>query len=155
MSNARNRVRPVGHGLAALGLVAAAVTLSAAPAPAMTPPDDRAWLIRMMACDGQGVTMEVYLPQSVVFAKGGMKAGQTVAGYYTLDLTDANKGKGLEPVRITMSTDKTFITVNQFTRGLPPTRIPVGGGTVDFDQRFAKGAKCGPFQAQDPDYGNK
>jgi hypothetical protein len=27
-------------------------------------------------------------------------------------------------------------------RKLPPTRIPVGGGTVDFDQRFRTRAKC-------------
>ncbi|MBR0752460.1 hypothetical protein JQ604_09705 [Bradyrhizobium jicamae] len=152
MSN--TEARSIGRGLAALSLIAA-TTLLSVPASAATLPDDKEWLMRMVFCQGEGVTMEVYLPQSVVFAKGGMRAGQTVAGYYTLDLTDANKGKGLEPVRITMSADKKFITVNQFTRGLPPTTIPVGGGTVDFDQRFAKGAKCGPFQAQDPDYGNK
>ena len=35
--------------------------------------------------------------------------------------------------------------VDQYTRKLPPTAIPVAGGTVDFDQRFAAGAKCGPF----------
>jgi hypothetical protein len=34
-------------------------------------------------------------------------------------------------------------------RKLSPTRIPVGGGTVDFDQRFRTGAKCGPFRAQE------
>jgi hypothetical protein len=28
---------------------------------------------------------------------------------------------------------------------LKPTRIPVGGGTVDFDQRFGTGAKCEAF----------
>jgi len=45
------------------------------------------------------------------------------------------------------------VIVNQYTRGLPPTRIPVGGGTVNFDHRFATNAKCGPFQHQDPNYG--
>jgi hypothetical protein len=40
------------------------------------------------------------------------------------------------------------VIVNQYTRGLPPTRIPVNGGTVDFDQRFGTQAKCGPFQFQ-------
>jgi hypothetical protein len=34
-------------------------------------------------------------------------------------------------------------------RKLSPTRIPVGGGTVDFDQRFRTRAKCGPFRAQE------
>ena len=147
----KTRFRFVGRGLA--GFVAAAVVSTSASA--ATLPDNDVWLVRMMACNGQGVTMEIYLPQPVVYAKGGMRASQTAAGYYTLDLTDANKGKNLEPVRVTMGADKKFITVNQYTRKLPPTRIPVGGGTVDFDQRFAKGAKCGPFQAQDPDYGNR
>jgi hypothetical protein len=156
MSCASYETEPSGRRrwLAAFGLAAAAAVLSA-PASAATRADDRTWLMRMIACEGAGVSMEVYVPGPVVFAKGGMKAGQTVVGYYTLDLAGANKGKALELVRITMSDDKTFVTVNQYTRGLPPTRIPVGGGTVDFDQRFAKGAKCGPFQAQDPDYGNK
>lgn len=98
--------------------------------------------------------MEVYLPQSAVFAKDGMRAGQATTGYYTLDLTDANKGKSLEPVRVTLSADKKTVTVDQYTRGLPPTRVPVGGGTVDFDQRFGTGAKCSAFRAQDPNFGN-
>jgi hypothetical protein len=75
-----------------------------------------------------------------------------VIGYYTLDLTPINKGKPLEPVKISMTTDGKTVVVNQCTRGLPPTRIPIGGGTVDFDQRFGTGAKCGPFQAQDPNF---
>jgi hypothetical protein len=29
-------------------------------------------------------------------------------------------------------------------------RIPVAGGTVDFDQRFGSRAKCGTFGAQEP-----
>jgi hypothetical protein len=84
-----------------------------------------------------------------------MRPGQSVIGYYALDLTDANKGKMLEPVRVTLSADKTTVIVDQYTRGLPPTRIPTAGGTVDFDQRFGTAAKCGPFRSQDPDYGNK
>ena len=134
---------------------------STASASAAKPPDQNAWLMRMMSCEGEGVSMELYLPQSVIFANrgasdaSGMQPGQTVMGYYTLDLTDANKGKSLEPVRITLSADKRTVTVDQYTRGLPPTRIPVKGGTVDFDQRFGAGAKCGPLQAQDPNYGNK
>ncbi|MGF6307151.1 hypothetical protein ABIB82_007423 [Bradyrhizobium sp. i1.8.4] len=142
-------------GRAAMIGVVTAIALLSAPASAASLPDDRAWLIRMIACKGNGVQMEVYLPQSVVFAlHGGMAAGTTADGYYTLDLTELNKGKDLEPVHVTMSADKTSVTVDQYTRGLPPTRIPVGGGTVDFDHRFGVGAKCGPFQAQDPNYGN-
>ena len=102
---------------------AAVVALWSAQVPAATLPDDRSWLIRMIACKANGALMEVYLPQSVVLApRGGMAAGQTVDGYYTLDLTEFNKGKGLEPVHVTMSADKKFVTVDQYTRGLSPTR---------------------------------
>lgn len=118
-------------------------------------------MIRMLACEGDSAKMELYLPQSAVLPNradteaSGMRPGQAVIGYYALDLSDVNKGKPLEPVRVTLSVDKKTVTVDQYTRGLPPTHIPVKGGTVDFDQRFGTGAKCGPFQAQDPDFGNK
>ena len=141
-------------GRTLMAALAAAIALLSAPAFAATLPDDRTWLIRMVACKGNGVLMEVFLPQSVVLAPhGGMAAGATADGYYTLDLTELNKGKVLEPVHVTMSADKKFVTVDQYTRGLPPTRIPLGGGTVDFDHRFGLDAKCGPFRAQDPNYG--
>ncbi len=107
-------------------------------------------MIRMLVCEGDNARMEVYLPQSVVFSPDGMRAGQTVIGYYALDLSEANKGKSLEPVRVTMSADKKTVTVDQYTRKLPPTRIAVEGGTVDFDKRFGTRAKCGPFQSQSP-----
>jgi hypothetical protein len=119
--------------------------LAAEPAVAK-PPGDDGWMIRMLVCQGDDATMEVYLPQSVIYSPEGIRAGQTVTGYYTLDLSEANKGKPLEPVRVTLSGDKKTVIVDQFTRKLPPTRIPVGGGTVDFDKRFGTGAKCGPFQ---------
>jgi hypothetical protein len=65
-----------------------------------------------------------------------------------LDLTDAGKGKTLEPVRVQYSKDKKSVIVNQYSRKLPPTAVPVSGGTVDFDQRFATGAECGPFNQE-------
>ncbi|MBR0875381.1 hypothetical protein JQ633_33850 [Bradyrhizobium tropiciagri] len=136
---------------AAAILVLAASTLLPASASAASLPDGKPWFTRMLVCNAEGIPIELYVPDDVVFSDDGMKAGQTVGGYYTLDLSDINKGKALEPVRITMSADKTFVTVNQYTRGLPPTRVPVGGGTVDFDHRFARNAKCGPFGHRNPD----
>ncbi|WP_245335019.1 hypothetical protein [Bradyrhizobium mercantei] len=138
------------RGLAKRGLVAA-VSFCVATAAAAKPPGVDAVMIRMIACEGEGVRMEVYLPLSV---DRRMRGGQSVIGYYALDLTDVNKGKPLEPVRVTLSADEKAVTVDQYLRGLPPTRIPVTGGTVDFDQRFAKHAKCSPFQSQDPNFGN-
>jgi len=112
-------------------------------------------MIRMLACEGPDARMEVYVPQSVVFGTTPVARAltQPVIGYYALDLSGANKGKPLEPVKVSMTPDGKTVIVNQYTRGLPPTHIPVGGGTVDFDHRFGTKAKCGPFQQQDPNFG--
>jgi hypothetical protein len=110
-------------------------------------PGTEAYMSRVLACEGPDAKMEVYLPQSVVFDRDGGPRNKSVIGYYALDLTAANKGKSLEPVRIRLSPDKQTLIVEQYTRGLPPTRIPVAGGTVDFDNRFGTAANCGPFQA--------
>ena len=96
-----------------------------------------------MVCTQEGTpAMEIYLPQSIVFGKKPLAQAlaQPVIGYYTLDLTGANKGKPIEPVKVSMTADRKTVIVNQYTRGLPPMRIPVGGGTVDFDHRFAADA---------------
>jgi hypothetical protein len=95
--------------------------------------------------------MEIYLPQSIIYGAGAKGSGlaRPTIGYYTLDLTEANKGKVLEPVRVSVSADKQTVIVDQYTRKLPVTRIPAGGGTVDFDQRFGTAAKCGPFNVQE------
>jgi hypothetical protein len=137
-------------GLAVV-LVAAALNVSVLA----KDPGSNAWMIRMLACEGTDAKMEVYLPQSIAFGKAPIAKAlaRPVIGYYALDLSDANKGKPLEPVKVSMTSDGKTVVVDQYTRGLPPTRIPVGGGIVDFDQRFGTQAKCGPFQAQDPNYG--
>src|SRR5579871_6944790 len=85
------------------GAILAGGALSAASAATANLPDDKAWLMRMMSCEGADASMELYLPQSVIFTDrgegeaSGMQGGQTVLGYYTLDLSGANKGKSLEP----------------------------------------------------------
>ncbi len=115
-------------------------------------PSYEAYMIRMLDCEPGYI--ELYVPQSIVFGTTPLEQAlaQPVIGYYALDLSGINKGKMLEPVKISMTADGKTIIVNQYTRGLPPTRIPAGGGTVDFDQRFGKEVKCGPFRSQDPDF---
>jgi hypothetical protein len=117
-------------------------------------PGQEAYMIRMLACEGPDAKMEVYIPQSIVF--GSVPLAQALArpviGYYALDLSAANKGKPLEPVKVSITADGKTVIVNQYTRGLPLTRIPLAGGTVDFDQRFGTQAKCGAFQSQDPNF---
>ena len=108
---------------------------------------DNVDMSRVLACVGVDARMEVYLPQSVASGRGVDIADlkQPAAGYYALDLSDIGKGKYLEPVRVSLTPDRKSVIVDQYTRGLPPTKIPVAGGTVDFDQRFGTKAKCGPF----------
>ena len=110
-------------------------------------PGREAYMIRMLACEGPDAKMEVYIPQSIVFGRAPLARAlaQPVIGYYALDLSAANKGKPLEPVKVSIAADGETVIINQYMRGLPPARIPLRGGTVDFDQRFGTGAKCGPF----------
>jgi hypothetical protein len=133
----------------ALALVAALSVRAAAK-----DPGQQAYSILMLSCVGSDAKMEVYIPQSTVFGSAPLTRAlaQPVIGYYALDLTAENKGKSLEPVKVSMTADGKTVIVNQYTRHLPPTRIPAGGGTVDFDQRFGTQAKCGPFQSQDPNF---
>jgi len=105
-------------------------------------------MVRVLSCTGVDARMEVYLPQSIALkGDSALRAMPPTIGYYTLDLTDADKGKVLEPVRVSLSPDKKTVVIDQYTRGLPPTRIPLAGGTVDFDKRFGTGARCGAFGA--------
>jgi hypothetical protein len=129
--------------------LAAALDLLATPAHAADPGTD-SYMVRVLACEGPDAGMEVYLPQSIIFrsdAERGNALQHPVIGMYTLDLTAANKGKLLEPVRVRLSADKRTLVIDQYTRKLPPTRVPLEGGTVDFDQRFGTAAKCGRFGA--------
>jgi hypothetical protein len=106
-------------------------------------------MTRIFVCNGSDATMEIYVPQSVL-AKRNIERqglGGTVNGLYALDLTDAGKGKVIEPVRLRSSKDNKSIGIDQFTRkGLKPASIPMTGGTLDFDQRFGTKAKCGSFR---------
>jgi hypothetical protein len=133
----------------ALSTIALACAL-AGPAAAKEPGQE-AFMVRVLACIGPDAKMEIYLPQSIIYGAGAKGSGLTrpTIGYYTLDLTAENKGKVLEPVRVSISADKQTVMLDQYTRKLPATRIPAAGGTIDFDQRFGTAAKCGPFNMQE------
>jgi hypothetical protein len=133
---------------ARLRLIGATIVIFASLPAAAKDPGREAYMMRVLTCEGSDAKMEIYLPQSAVFDRNGgtRTINKSIIGYYALDLSEANKGKPLEPVRISLSPDKKTLIVEQYTRGLPPTRIPVAGGTVDFDNRFGTGAKCGPLE---------
>ncbi len=106
-------------------------------------------MTRIFACQGTDAKMEVYIPQSLVLKRNIEKLGLggTVNGLYALDLTEAQKGKVVEPVRLRSTKDNKSIVLEQFTRkGLKPATIPMAGGTLDFDQRFGTKAACEPFR---------
>ncbi len=101
---------------------------------------------RVISCEGDDAKIEVYIPQTAI--TGGdlnVKLARPIVGAYALDITSAGKGKHLEPVRVHLSTDKKTIVVDQYTRKLPPTSVPVSGGIVSFDNRFASNVKCSSF----------
>jgi hypothetical protein len=96
---------------------------------------------RVLSCIGPDAKTEVYVPINADLNK-------QVSGVYSLDLSDAGKGKTLEPVHVQYSSDRKSVIIDQYTRKLPRTVVPLGGATVDFDQRFATGVKCGPFDQE-------
>jgi len=77
-------------------LAAAFLAVLATPAAAKDPGQD-AYMARVLACDGPDAKMEVYVPQSVAFGGGAKALDRPVIGYYTLDLTDANKARCWSP----------------------------------------------------------
>jgi hypothetical protein len=129
-----------------LKLAVLTVALSAAGAPFADAAGRDSPMMRVLACTGESASMEVYLPQEIAFSD--ISTMKPTYGYYALDLSEAGKGKPLESVLVSLSPDKKFVIVNQYARKLPPTRIPIEGGTVDFDQRFGTGAKCGEFNSR-------
>lgn len=125
--------------------LSALVAVAATPAAAI---DDSGHFTLQIVCLGQGsdVRMEVYVPQSSAYGKElPTDAKKAVVGYYALDLEKLGKGKPLEPVKLWKDEKAKAVVVDQFTRGHPPTRVPIDGGVVDFDKRFAEGARCKPY----------
>jgi hypothetical protein len=113
-----------------------------APATARDP-SRNLYLTRVMKCAGIDATMELYLPQSILSGgSASLSSLRPTIGWFGLDLSAALKGKSLEPVRVSVSSDKKALIIDQYTRKLPVTRIPLAGGTVDFDRRFGTNANC-------------
>ena len=103
---------------------------------------------RVLQCKNQDAQVELYLPAAIAHAGNNWQALETrTTAYYVLDLSGAGKGKPLEPVRVTLSKDKRGLVVDQYTRGLPPSTVPLKGGKVTFDKRFAENMTCGPIGA--------
>jgi hypothetical protein len=105
---------------------------------------------RVLTCTGPDAKIEIYIPETAWAGTGveNARLDAQVLGAYALDLSDAGKGKTLEPVHVQYSKDRTAVIIDQYTRKLPPTLVAVAGATVDFDQRFATGAKCGSFNQE-------
>ena len=105
---------------------------------------------RVLSCAGPDAKIEVYIPETAWAGAGvgNARLDTRVVGAYALDLSAAGKGKTLEPVHVQYSKDKKAVIIDQYTRKFPPTLVAVVGATVDFDQRFATGVRCGSFNQE-------
>jgi hypothetical protein len=128
-------------------MLSALVAVSCAAVISSQTPAAEAAMRRVFLCVGPDAKIEIFVPERLIRGTGVENAdlAKQVTGAYSLDLTDAGKGKILEPIRVRYSPDRKLVIVDQFTRKLPAAAIPVAGGTVDFDRRFATAAKCGAF----------
>ena len=106
-------------------------------------------MTRIFACKGPDGTMEIYMPQMLAVNRNVQATGlgRTVTGLYILDLTEAEKGKVAQPVRLRSTKDNKAVVIEQFTTGLKPVTIPMQGGKVDFDKRFGTDAQCEPYRS--------
>lgn len=102
----------------------------------------------VVVCKNESAAVEIYAPAPICYAgvdeffKGLLKDNR---GYYALDLREAGKGKPLEPIHLKAIEGNKGIEVHQYTRGLPPARVPKEGGAVSFDRRFAEDMTCSPL----------
>ena len=92
-------------GLAATALALGTVQASAAEVA----------MRRVFSCVGPDAKMEIYIPESLWSGLGvqNAKLDKQATGAYSLDLTDAGKGKMLEPVHVQYSNDKKSVVVTQ------------------------------------------
>jgi hypothetical protein len=106
-------------------------------------------MTRIFACRGAGTTMEVYIPQDIAVDRNVETDGleKPLTGVYLVDMTKAERGKLLIPVKVSSTADKKAITVDQDLSGVKPATIPIKGGKVDFDKRFGAGATCGAYNS--------
>jgi hypothetical protein len=102
---------------------------------------------RVLECKNDGARVELYLPEGIVSGTGiaNVRLARPAKGYYALDLSEYQKGKPLEPVRVRLAAGGKGVVVDQYTRKLPPTTVPATGGKVSFDKRFAEDMVCKPF----------
>lgn len=105
---------------------------------------------RVLECKNDGARVELYLPEAIVSGLGiaNVRLAQPSRGYYALDLSEYQKGKPLEPVRVRLAAGGRGVVVDQYTRKLPPTTVPTAGGKVSFDKRFAEDMECKPFNGE-------
>lgn len=124
------------------------IMLGGCAAPAAAGYDDSSHLARILDCMGAGddVRIELFLPNAVVYQDGKMNDPKVpVNGYFILDLEKLGKGKSMEPVKVWRDDKAKAIVVTRYSRGMAPTRVALNGGVVDFDDRFAEGARCKPY----------
>ena len=86
---------------------------------------------------GGGMSLDGFNPQ--------INFNDSLAGYEPSFYMDNGFPAYSKDPDVSLTADKKAVVVDQYTRKLPPTRVPVAGGKVSFDKRFAEDMVCGPF----------
>jgi hypothetical protein len=130
-----------------IGFIVAPLLIGSLPLPASA--QDGAMTL-VLRCKNENAQVEVYAPQSIVTGRtlANIDLTRPVSGFYALDLTQADKGKSLEPARISLAANKKSVVIEQLNRKLPSATVPVAGGKVSFDRRFAENMTCEPFNGE-------
>lgn len=131
-------------GRAILSAIVVPVALAVCtPQSAMAQVEVARAVVLVMRCANSDAVAELYLNETVAHAPGGPAASirGRVGGFYHLDLTQAGKGKTITGVQVSMSNDRRYVFVHHAGWTTPP--IPVAGGRVNLDQKWAYGMTCG------------
>lgn len=111
---------------------------------------------RVMVCRGDDALVELYLPRVLVAGPVRVRLARPMIGFYGLELAEpAARGKTLEWVKVSVTADGRNLVVEQYLRQLPPVLVPLEGGRVSFDRKFAVDMDCGPFNEDRGEYGGR
>ncbi|MEI7606741.1 MAG: hypothetical protein WCJ64_05105 [Rhodospirillaceae bacterium] len=124
-------------------LVAALAFLAAGQA--LAAPSDP-FFDMLFRCEGSGAVIEIFAATVSAQSRveepfvGGRSA--IIHGFYAFDLTSAGRGKSLSPVRLQTLPNGKAVIVTFADNRQDPVSIPVKGGIVTFDPKWAPDTKC-------------
>ena len=145
--NGRRRSHPIGPATCTLGVPSCIALIALAPTSSSA---QEGAFARVLQCKNQDARVELYLPTAIAHAGDGWQAlEKTTPGYLRArPLAVPARASRWSPCASLSTKDKRGVVVDQYTRGLPPSTVPLKGGKVSFDKRFAENMTCGPVEAK-------